>query len=353
MTSWRDHIWATGVALGSRGLSVALIAFAGQWTPGGWPLLTTARSVFASWDGQWYLAVAAHGYHSVPLHGPGQDFSFFPTWPLLIRAASLGVLPLEPVAVFLANGLFVLALVLVYAVLRGMVPSGTARRATVLFAFAPPAYVASLAYSEPLFLVLAAGAFLALTRAPATGAALTALAQLTRLVGSAISIAALARAWSRPGRSTLMVVATGPATFAAWFVLVAFLTSDPFGYLRGSPSWYRTLGPTGLASIWDGLQEPNPIPLIAVIFTGVVLLGTVGLIRGHLDMAAYSAVCVLPAILLGQWPSMPRLAWIAFPAFVPIARRATGWRFTALLVLFLVGQILLVSGSLRLGVMPP
>lgn len=63
-------------------------------------------------------SIASTGYHAeplVPLSDDGYvDFAFFPIWPALVRVASLGILPVELVAVVLANVLIVAAMVPIY-----------------------------------------------------------------------------------------------------------------------------------------------------------------------------------------------------------------------------------------------
>jgi hypothetical protein len=96
-------------------------------------MLTDAGSAFAAWDAQWFLSIAATGYHADPLVPIGDDgyydFAFFPLWPLLVRVASIGFLPLEWTAVIAANVLWVAAMVIgvVVASVVSIAPAHAAR----------------------------------------------------------------------------------------------------------------------------------------------------------------------------------------------------------------------------------
>src|SRR5258706_8520 len=116
-----------------------------------------------------------------------------------------------------------------------------ARRGITLLAFSPAAYVFSMAYSEPLFLLLAGLYFLGRTRP--LSPVLAGLAMLTRVTGVAIAASAAVR-WLQDRRdwpALLSVLAAG-AVFAGWWLFIWRLTGDPAGWMQGSPSWQPTLG---------------------------------------------------------------------------------------------------------------
>jgi Gpi18-like mannosyltransferase len=133
-------------------------------------------TVFTTWDSQWYLSIAEHGYvpdqGAVRPNGPaGADTSvdgavaFFPMYPMAV--AALGALiPIgtDDVAIGAAI-LFGAAATIAYAKLaRGLRGSEEADRAVLLFCFFPRAFVLSLAYPEGLLILFACVCLLQLQR---------------------------------------------------------------------------------------------------------------------------------------------------------------------------------------------
>lgn len=357
MPPWAWPILGIGVA--SRLFSSGLIIAATPEAPR-WPLLTDSLTPFTAWDAQWFLHIAGSGYHAEPLFSSGHvvyhDFAFFPGWPLLVRALSVnGALEAPVVAVAAANILLVLALIPVCAVLRRAYSGATAQRATAAIAFAPPAYVGSLAYSEALFLLL--GAVFFATSAPAHRPWLAAAAQLTRLPGSALSVAAGVGAIGHGVRPVAAItVLAGPAVFLGWCAFVWMLTGDPLGYLRGSPSWYAEAQPVGIAGVVSALVPASPYSLVAASFVLAVLIGALLLLPRHPALGAYSLVTVAATLFFADWVSMPRHSWLAFPAIahlVAVLDRRRARTSTALLGVFAAAQAVLVVGSIKWGSFPP
>lgn len=358
---FRRNAVPLSIGIGSRVISVALLAIFGSQSTGGWPRYTDAESAFAAWDGQWFLAIAADGYHAAPLtpigDGGYHDFAFFPLWPLLVRVASLGVLPVELVAVLLANGLFTAATIPVYRLFQIMTgEDAAAARGVTLLAVGPAAYVWSMAYSESLFLLLAAWALITAAsrlRRPW----LIALAQLTRLTGSALSVAILVRCWARRGVSGLELasIAAGPVAFLAWVAWVGWLTGDPTGYLQGSPAWYQLTGASaGLASLWEGALNISPYFVVAAITTAAVGWGAVRSLSVDIELGTYAVTSVAATVLLANWVNMPRHALVAVPAYAVLGRWLPAGRAgLAIVGLAVIGQVVLVSGAIRWASFPP
>ncbi|MGQ0609275.1 MAG: mannosyltransferase family protein [Chloroflexota bacterium] len=349
------------IGIASRLLSVALIAVFGSQSTGGWPRLTDAASPFAAWDTQWFLSIAESGYHADPLLPIGadgyHDFAFFPAWPLLIRVASLGIIPLELTAIMLSNMLFVAAMVPTHRWLRrltGDEPAAT--RGLVLLAFGPAAYVWSLGYSESLFLFLIGLAGCTM-RDSIAAPAMVAVAQLTRLTGSALSVAAAARALRTHdmGWRTLAFIAAGPLAFLAWIGFVWMLTGEPTGYLQGSPNWYvLSATAAGAASLVEGLLAPSAYYIVSVVIVAAVVAGAIYSLRLDLEAGVYATLTVAATVLLANWVNMPRHALVALPAFAVLgAWLPSGRAGRLLIVLAVVGQVVLVTGAIRWASFPP
>ena len=199
------------IAVASRFYSIAALLLL---TVGGTqrlPLLTNDTSPLAAWDGQWYLEIASGGYHAQALqvgpNGGRLDVAFYPAWPALIRFLSFGIWPYAGVAIVLASLLFCLAALPIYEVLARHFDRRVALGGLALIAFAPPSFVFSMAYTESLFLLLAASYF-ATSKGPLR-VVLAGLSVLTRITGLAIVVSALFKAIRDRDRWAALSVVAG------------------------------------------------------------------------------------------------------------------------------------------------
>jgi hypothetical protein len=343
---------AVAIAVVSRAYSVALILVIASPAGVHWPLLSTERSPFVAWDGQWYLSIARTGYHVAALQAQHHDYAFFPVWPLLIRVSSLGVLPQEIVAPLLANLLFIAAAPAVVACLTPRFGASAALLGFALIAFAPPAYVFSMGYSESLFLVVAALLILdggRSWRSPVLGAVggATRVAGLgLAAAGAALTMTTGAARWRRGGA----IAAATAVGFGAWWAYVAFLTGDPLGLVHGVAGWQQS---SGLVAIARALRAGELPGLADIGFVALVGVGALGLLRLQRDLAAYSLVVLGLAVFFGRLSSDPRYALLAFPAFALLARSAGRRGTIALLAAFIVGQWLFVTLTFASGAATP
>jgi len=110
---------------------------------------------WAHWDGAWYAEIATEGYD---VHAPAST-AFFPVFPMIMRVgASLGGGPaLWGILVSLVSLLF--ALYFLYRIAEKFWGRGTARAATLAFAFFPTAFFLHAPFTETLFVASAAGAY--------------------------------------------------------------------------------------------------------------------------------------------------------------------------------------------------
>jgi len=333
--------WVEAVIIG---IVSRLIALAALWVAWAYRIPTPIGLHWTSpviiWDAQWYLWIVNHGYHAGAVGHTGfgtgyYDFAFFPLYPSLIAIFSLGgVLPVDIVAPVLSNVLFVLALVPIRIGLERLFDRKIARFGLLLFAFSPAAYAYSLAYSEPLFLLLAGG-FL-LTTEPVKGFVLGALAGITRLSFGGLAAASLGDLIDPKTRRLAVASLAGIVlAFAAWWAWIANLTHNFWGYMLGTPSWYSndspTGSPTGLASI---LRFQHPSVVFTLVVAVVVGLGTIWLLRRkEYRLGLYSAACFTMA-WLDTWNTMPRLMAVAFPAFAAFAALLPSdrWRWLAVAI---------------------
>jgi Mannosyltransferase (PIG-V) len=318
----RAWVWLpVSVAILSRLYSTLLLA---QYSNhAALPMLGFGTSPFVAWDAQWYLHIAATGYHAAPQQGDlatgHHDFAFYPGWPIFIRIASLGgLLPIDLVAVVLANLLFVVALVVIYRVFVDRFGEQTAYWAALLLAFNPAGYVLSMAYSEPLFL-LAAGLYFA-SRYNRASPVLAALSVLARLAGLAIgaSAAVMFLLHQRARARLLLICLAVAAAFAAWWVFIWELTGSVSGWFEGSAEWGHY---EGIVSILREVARQAPSEALWFAFVAIMAVGTLLLMRDHPDLAIYGLVAIGLSLVGAPAWSMPRHAMVAFPAFAGLARR--------------------------------
>src|SRR3712207_5122293 len=135
---------------------------------------------FAQWDSGWFLRIAEHGY-DIPATS-----AFFPLYPLVARAGGFLVGSTLVAAVLVSLVAAGVGAALVWRIARQVAGEAVARDTILLLALYPSALVFTGAYSDGLFLALAAGSFLAATRDRGwLAGVLGGLAVATRLVGLA------------------------------------------------------------------------------------------------------------------------------------------------------------------------
>lgn len=190
---WRDAL----LAWGAQRAFFALLTLLGDWllhagTAAGGGSARSIVAIWAQWDGLDYAGIASGGYTQ-----PWQA-AFSPLLPALAHVAAL---PLGGdtllASLIVANLACLGAFVLIRALAERELGAAAARRALLTLAIFPTALFLAAAYTESLFLLLSAAAFLALRshRWPLAGA-LIAFAALTRPVGILLLAAVAAEAWT-------------------------------------------------------------------------------------------------------------------------------------------------------------
>ena len=333
------------IAVASRVFSVVLL-LQYQKAAVSLPQLGPFRSPFAAWDGQWYLQIASTGYHAQALQsatrvGGHHDFAFYPGWPLVIKIVSLnGLLPIDLTAAVLANGLFIIAAIVAYRLFADRFSARTALWATLLLAFNPVAYVFSMAYTESLFVVLLALYFV--DRYGRAAPILAGAATLVRISGLAIAASAgVMFIFGRiPRVTTFLVGAAVFIAFAGWWTYIWQLTGHFTGWFEGSASWSQY---QGISSV---MREGYLVPLHVAAwlgFVGLMIIGSLLLLRRHMDMAVYGLAAIAMSLIGAPASSMPRHAMVAIPAFAALADRLGPKLSAVLLLIFAIGQIWFVN----------
>ncbi|GEJ56874.1 mannosyltransferase family protein [Anaeromyxobacter diazotrophicus] len=341
--------------------------FAPSWTyfdptgaARGWSRLPwLALDVWGRYDTAWYLDLARHGYRPpAELLREQSNLAFFPLYSWLVRAGTALLPPAARageagpylVAVALANACALLGLALVYLVVRDAFSDERLARRTALYLLLFPAgFFLSCAYTESLYLALAAGTFwLAQRERWAWAAATGLLLGLTRasgiLVAPALGLLYLSqRGWRlRAVRWDALAITAAPAGLLAHAVHLALLTGDPLALFHAQAAWHRAV-----AAPWRTLLEPaafhpkmGPLELAgAVLF---LALGLALLALRRWALAAFALLSLAPVLLSGTLMSATRFLAVVFPAFIPLAKAGEREAVDrAVVILFTFAQALL------------
>jgi len=299
----------------------------------------SAHERLTRWDAQWYVHIARHGYGMTKVVPDGRhlsDLAFFPLYPLLERLVhTVTRLPFAD-AGLLVTALASLATALVlhdlgtrlYGVRAGLV-------LVLLWAAVPVGVVESMAYSEALFTLLAAGACLAVVRDKWVVAGLLAsLAGLTRPVGVAvvagIGVAVLVRVLRRDaGWQVWAGAVMAPLGWLGYLLWVGARVGDPLGYFTVAGRWGNSFDGGAAYGGWvlGFLTGSWPAPLLGLLLlagtAAVVWLVWLGVTdRQPPVLVAYTATLVLLAFTSsGYFGSKPRYLLPAFGLLVPLAVR--------------------------------
>ena len=236
-----------------------------MWSPlrGGFPEFPAygARSdfvfnAFARWDSTWFLGIAEHGYTFE------QSASFFPLYPLLMRALGFVLRSNLVASVSISLVSAGLAAVAIARIVRLSAGGSYESDSVLFFALYPIAFVFTAAYSDGLFVALAAWAYLSALRGrPALAGLLGGAAVLARPTGMALlpALALLlwpkrhtARAWL--AMSPLLLL---PGALVAYCLYLRSHFGDAFAFLHSEGAfWLRHVPATGpIGGLWDAVRS--------------------------------------------------------------------------------------------------
>lgn len=294
-------------------------------------------SVLTSWDGLWYLEIVRSGYPrtippEVTYFQDEARAAFFPLYPMLVRVVDV-ILPGGDTMAALATNLMLgaIAVVLVGMLARRLTDTTTAMHSMVLFSVFPGSFVLSFAYSEALFVALAAGCLLALVDERwLLAGALAALGTATRPNGVALVAAcAIGAIWairSRREWTSLVAVALAPLGFVAFQVFLARHADEPWPWIRVQrEAWAEgtSFGGTAIAHVLGVIRHPLSSPTEAV--TVLTLTATAVAVwawwrlRPPALMTAYVAVILALMLIPETVTARPRFLFAAFPLVIGVA----------------------------------
>lgn len=282
-----------------------------------------------SWDGQWFLDVAEHGYKTTV--ESGGTVAFFPGYPMLLRAlhavTRVGYQPVGIVVSISAGA------ATAYGLMRLVADRRTGLILVALFATAPMSVILAMTYSEAVFCALAVWALVAIRDERwLAAAALIVAAGLTRSTAVALFAALVVAVVlaARAGRATWQAVAAlavAPLGFVGYAAWVSHATRTPFGLFAAERKGWGTHFDFGRMTAVNTYRTLTYAPslygvaTIAGLVAAVVLL--VPLFREHgAVLASYAGVVVAIDVLVdGVWASKVRLLIPAFVLLAPIATR--------------------------------
>jgi hypothetical protein len=307
----------------------------------------TLFNTFAQWDSGWFIHIARHGYDSK------QATAFFPLYPLLVRGVSEVVRSDVAAAVLVSLAAATVGVVVLHRLARPLLGERGAIDTVLFVALYPIAFVFTAAYSDGLFLALAAGSFLAATqRRPLLAGVLGGLACGTRLIGLALLPALVVLLWPRDRRGLVRLapLLLLPAAVAAYALYLDRHLGDAWAFVDAQGVyWQRHVHAGGpFSGLWlavkDGYQGAselvqhlprapaapkhndqwsswNVIQLLLLV--AAVWLTWVAYRRLGLAYALYSAATLLvvltsPADVV-PLVSLPRFLLADFPLFLALA----------------------------------
>jgi len=310
-------------------------------------------NLWAHWDGEHYVHLAADGYLQPP---ENVSPAFFPLYPFLIRSFaelfggphSYGALSLYGVLISLLALPF--ALYFVYRIAEDGWGARVAQGAVLTLAFFPTSFFFNAAYTESLFLALSAGSLWAVRvrRDLLLACALAGLATATRNVGVFLLVP-LAYEWFKNVghyRWRGAYLALTPSGLVLYASYLWWRFGDPLLFYTEQKNWGRkATGPLRtLRNVWEaardgaawlfepGLRaEPSMGNLadhlgeatgafgLAFLVLAVVLL-IAGVRVLPPDLGVYAFLLVIPPALFGTAGNplmgLPRYVLVAFPMFI-------------------------------------
>ena len=298
------------------------------------------------WDGDWYLAIARHGYAvSALAPSPPPRTNFFPLYPLLVAAFDRIGIPLVIAGVAVSIACLVIALVALFRLVELELRDGhpwahpDAARLTVLsLAVSPVAFLFSAAYAESLYLALSVGVFLCARRGRwALTGLLAGLASATRGPGVLLVVPALILylygprtdrapdrddAGRRPRygvRPDLAWLALAPAGLLAYAAYLAFSGAGAFAFVRTQQLYWRHVLRPPWTTVWDGASDAwSDARGILTGSSHATLFGThvgASVSTGWENLLPFVALALALPAVIAVWRRLP----IAYGAFVTVA----------------------------------
>lgn len=271
------------------------------------------------WDSGWYGSIAEEGYiePGAIREGVMRNTAFLPLYPLLMRALAPVIGSPALAGLLISNLSFLIALVLLWALIEFKFDRAVATRTIVLVAFNPYSLFFSSVYTESLFLALVVGVFFFAERSEWVPASLLAgLAAATRVTGIFAGLA-LIILYLRRHRNREEILCR--RTWALTLCFVPLLLHLVFLYQRyGTPfefvwAQYEGWGRTELYLPTTSTEWRQCLFLMIAFVFSAGAVPAMGL--------AYGAWAILTSLAAWfKWTSGGRLVLVVFPAAAMLAK---------------------------------
>lgn len=289
-----------------------------------------------TWDGWYYLGIAANGYQADAVAGAYSNVAFPPLYPALIKVLSLPIPAYSGVvAVLISNVAFLLALGLMVRLGTRFVGRRRASLAAGLLAIYPFASAFAMAYSESLFLLVMLAAFLAAERGHRAWAGIfLALTVLSRTQGVALvlplAILMLRQDGWRP-KPSILWLALGPLAALAFLAYIASVTGSITAILDASQAWGRMgIGNAEPGTTIGAAFTPYQGALVLTLLATTFLFVFVRVDRIPIEYALVPMLPILADMFSGSLESIGRHTVAGFPLLWILANRRSvairrGW----------------------------
>jgi len=372
--NWKNHsllpyFWVVLIFLCSRAVVALGLLFSQKyltiWTEV-WSAGPFWYDQLLQWDSEWYFKIVAQGYRYNGDLTIQQNVVFYPLYPMLAwgLAAISGLTPADALLV-VSNVAGLLAIVVLFKLVRAEFGDQLALATTALLSFFPASVFLSAGYTEPLELLLIVLFFLALKRESYFSAALFAgLAVADRSAGIVLLPVLVREMWLNrdhkpffPALIPCVLLATSGITMFMIYLWYAF--GDPLLFWKGQTAFH--LGASQATRLVAALKfEPftqmilndwNPWGQASWFTLLFIVLIVVGWSRLRFSWTLFAiGTLLLPYLTLSGGPagftSMSRFNLVSFPLFVVLADLGMRAKWLLVGAIGFLGASLFMNASL-------
>ena len=357
--SWHPYCWVLLIFACSR-LVVALgLAFSEKYVPSSierWSAGPLWYHQLLQWDSEWYFRIVTDGYQYNGDPTIQQSIVFYPLFPMLARGlATIGGLTPADALLLVSNTAGLLAIVILFKLVREEFGDQIALVTTALVSFFPASVLLSAGYTEPLALLLIVSFFLALKRRYYFSAALLAgLTIATRSTGIVLLPVLVWEMWRNRDQKPFLpalLPCVILATSGLWLFMIYLWSAfgSPFAFADGQVAFHEgtTLATRLVAALKLEpftrmmLNDWNPWGQASWFTLLFIVLIVAGWSRLPSSWTLFAiAVLLLPYLTLSGGPagfvSMSRFNLVSFPLFVILADLVSRakWLLVGLIGLF-------------------
>jgi hypothetical protein len=274
--------------------------------------------LFCGFDSGWYVDIAKNGY-AYP------KYVFMPAYPALIRALGSILGDYWWAAISIAWASSFASLPLFQAIAERYMDRVEAMWATLLMASFPHVFAfTSLAYSEPLFLLLCLGAWLSYLRdAMPLSAAAMGMAALSRPYGVMIAIPIALDLLKKRDFGKMAWLSIPLGSLAFWGLFCHLFAGDWMATLTQQGYWAKLGMPYGIIRtyLWGavfGGERSQSINYYLIAFVAIMGYLAFSSARADWRLGAFASAGYLVLLAIGTLPSLSRFISFLFPIWLSI-----------------------------------